>query len=55
MQYCIVNRCSKMMIPVYLKHLIIMIPLAINGVIGGVIAYSIGIKGHRFQDLVIQD
>ena len=34
-----------MMIPVYLKHLIIMIPLAINGVIGGVIAYSIGIKG----------
>lgn len=36
---------AKMMIPVYLKHLIIMIPLAINGVIGGVIAYSIGIKG----------
>src|SRR5699024_9759484 len=36
---------AKMMITVYFKHLIIAIPLAINGVIGGFIAYFIGIKG----------
>ena len=34
-----------MMIPVYFKHLIIAIPLIINGVIGGIVAYFIGIKG----------
>ena len=34
-----------MMIPVYLKHLIIAIPLIINGAIAGIIAYFIGIKG----------
>ncbi|SNW03108.1 Membrane protein [Staphylococcus muscae] len=36
---------AKMMIPVYLKHPIIMIPLAINGVVGGLLAYFIDIKG----------
>ncbi len=36
---------AKMMIPVYFKHLIIAIPLIINGVIGGLVAYFIGIKG----------
>ncbi|QLK86360.1 PTS transporter subunit IIC [Staphylococcus sp. 17KM0847] len=36
---------AKMMIPVYLKHPIIMVPLAINGAIAGVITYLIGIKG----------
>ena len=36
---------AKMMIPVYLKHPIIMIPLAINGAIGGTLTYLIGIKG----------
>ena len=36
---------AKMMIPVYLKNVIIAIPLAINGVVAGVIAYVIGIKG----------
>ena len=36
---------AKMMIPVYLKHLIIAIPLIINGVVTGIIAYFIGIKG----------
>ena len=36
---------AKMMIPVYLKHLIIAIPLTINGVICGIIAYILKIKG----------
>ncbi|MGW7977531.1 PTS transporter subunit IIC [Staphylococcus xylosus] len=36
---------AKMMIPVYFKHLIIAIPLTINGIIGGLIAYFIGIHG----------
>ncbi|MGW7943774.1 PTS transporter subunit IIC [Staphylococcus xylosus] len=35
----------KMMIPVYFKHLIIAVPLTINGIIGGLIAYFIGIHG----------
>ena len=34
-----------MMIPVYLKHLIIAIPLTINGIISGLLTYFIGIKG----------
>ncbi|MBO3063860.1 MULTISPECIES: PTS transporter subunit IIC [Staphylococcus] len=36
---------AKMMIPVYFKHLIIAVPLTINGIIGGLIAYFIGIQG----------
>lgn len=36
---------AKMMIPVYLKHLIIAIPLAINGIICGIVAYLLNIKG----------
>ena len=36
---------AKMMIPVYLKHLIIAIPLTLNGIISGILAYLIGIKG----------
>lgn len=36
---------AKMMIPVYLKHPIIMVPLAINGAIAGTLTYLIGIKG----------
>lgn len=36
---------AKMMIPVYLKHPIIMVPLIINGTIGGLLAYFVGIKG----------
>lgn len=36
---------AKMMIPVYFRHLIIAIPLMINGLIGGLVAYFIGIKG----------
>ncbi|MCG7340332.1 PTS sugar transporter subunit IIC [Staphylococcus sp. ACRSN] len=36
---------AKMMIPVYFKHLIIAVPLIINGIIGGIVAYFIGIKG----------
>ncbi|EHY92884.1 hypothetical protein SSME_09220 [Staphylococcus saprophyticus subsp. saprophyticus KACC 16562] len=36
---------AKMMIPVYFKHLIIAVPLVINGIIGGLIAYFIGIQG----------
>ncbi|MCU5746788.1 PTS transporter subunit IIC [Staphylococcus sp. SQ8-PEA] len=36
---------AKMMIPVYFKNLIIMIPLTINGVIGGLVAYFFQIKG----------
>ncbi|MGX5790863.1 PTS transporter subunit IIC [Staphylococcus equorum] len=36
---------AKMMIPVYFRHLIIAIPLTINGIIGGLIAYFIGIEG----------
>ncbi|PNZ70891.1 PTS transporter subunit IIC [Staphylococcus croceilyticus] len=36
---------AKMMIPVYFKHLIIAIPLALNGIIAGILAYVIGIKG----------
>ena len=33
------------MIPVYLKHLIIAVPLTLNGIVSGVLAYAIGIKG----------
>ncbi|MCD9076276.1 PTS transporter subunit IIC [Staphylococcus haemolyticus] len=36
---------AKMMIPVYLKHLIIAVPLTLNGIVSGVLAYAIGIKG----------
>ena len=36
---------AKMMIPVYFKHLIIAVPLAINGIICGLVAYFIDIKG----------
>ena len=36
---------TKMMIPVYLKHLIIAVPLTLNGIVSGVLAYAIGIKG----------
>lgn len=36
---------AKMMIPVYLKHLIIALPLTINGIITGIIAYVLQIKG----------
>ncbi len=36
---------TKMMIPVYFKHPIIMIPLTINGIVSGLITYLIGIKG----------
>lgn len=36
---------AKMMIPVYLKNPIIMIPLVINGTVAGLIAYFIGIQG----------
>ena len=47
---------AKMMIPVYLKHLIIAIPLTINGIISGLLTYFIGIKGTPLSlDLVIQD
>ena len=34
---------AKMMI--YLKHLIIAVPLTLNGIVSGVLAYAIGIKG----------
>ena len=44
-----------MMIPVYLKHLIIAVPLTLNGIVSGVLAYAIGIKGTLYlPDLVIQ-
>jgi len=36
---------AKMMIPVYLRNPIIMIPLIINGTIGGLLTYFVGIKG----------
>jgi uncharacterized membrane protein len=36
---------AKMMIPVYLKNLIIAVPLAINGIICGLVAYFINIQG----------
>ncbi|HCU8959767.1 TPA: PTS transporter subunit IIC [Staphylococcus aureus] len=36
---------AKMMIPVYLKNLIISIPLTINGIITGFIAYVLQVKG----------
>ena len=36
---------AKMMIPVYLKHLIIAIPLTVNGIICGIVAYVLNIKG----------
>lgn len=36
---------AKVMIPVYFKNPIIIIPLTINGIIGGVTAYLIGIEG----------
>lgn len=36
---------AKMMIPVYLKHLIIAIPLILNGIVCGSIAFALDIKG----------
>lgn len=36
---------TKMMIPVYFKHLIIMVPLIINGIIGGLLPYFANIQG----------
>ena len=36
---------AKMMIPVYLKNLIIAIPLTLNGIICGIVAYLLNIKG----------
>jgi uncharacterized membrane protein len=36
---------AKMMIPVYLKNFIIAVPLAINGIICGLVAYFINIQG----------
>ncbi|MCH4389428.1 PTS transporter subunit IIC [Staphylococcus haemolyticus] len=36
---------AKMMIPVYLKNLIIAVPLTLNGIVSGVLTYAIGIKG----------
>lgn len=36
---------AKMMIPVYLKHLIIAVPLTLNGIVSGILTYVIGIKG----------
>ena len=46
---------AKMMIPVYLKNLIIAIPLTLNGIICGIVAYLLNIKGHHCQlVLVIQ-
>ncbi|PTK52487.1 hypothetical protein BUZ61_14590, partial [Staphylococcus nepalensis] len=36
---------AKMMIPVYFKHLIIAVPLALNGLVAGLVAYFIGIQG----------
>ncbi|MBO1199176.1 PTS transporter subunit IIC [Staphylococcus simiae] len=36
---------AKMMIPVFLKNLIIAIPLTINGIIVGIIAYVLQVKG----------
>lgn len=36
---------AKMMIPVYFKHPIIAIPLALNGVVSGLIAYFINVQG----------
>ena len=39
------HRSCKMMIPVYLKNLIISIPLTINGIITGIIAYVLQVKG----------
>ena len=38
-----------MMIPVYLKHLIIAIPLTVNGIICGIVAYVLNIKGTPYQ------
>ncbi|MBI5975919.1 PTS transporter subunit IIC [Staphylococcus canis] len=36
---------AKMMIPVYLKHPIISIPLTINGIVAGLLAYFVNIQG----------
>ncbi|MBM0868214.1 uncharacterized protein ACUW9N_000852 [Staphylococcus auricularis] len=36
---------AKMMIPVYFKNLIIAVPLTINGIIGGIVAYLANIQG----------
>lgn len=45
MNLVLIIGAAKMMIPVYFKHLIIAVPLTINGIIGGLIAYFIGIHG----------
>lgn len=36
---------AKMMMPVYFKHPIIMVPLLINGIIGGLCAYLFNVQG----------
>lgn len=36
---------AKMMIPVYLKHPIIAVPLMINGIVAGFVAYFVNIQG----------
>lgn len=36
---------AKMMMPVYFKHPIIMVPLLINGIIGGLCAYFFNVQG----------
>ena len=36
---------AKMMIPVYFKHLIIAVPLALNGIVAGLVAYFINVQG----------
>lgn len=36
---------AKMMMPVYVKHPLLMLPLAINGAIGGLMAYLVGVQG----------
>ncbi|WP_246143145.1 PTS transporter subunit IIC [Macrococcus equipercicus] len=36
---------AKMMMPVYVRHPIIMVPLIINGIVGGTMAYFMGVQG----------
>ncbi|GGB01933.1 PTS transporter subunit IIC [Macrococcus hajekii] len=36
---------AKMMMPAYFKNPIIMLPLALNGIVGGLMAYYMGIQG----------
>ncbi|MDO2946793.1 PTS sugar transporter subunit IIC [Staphylococcus epidermidis] len=44
---------AKMMIPVYLQHLIIAIPLKFNGVICGIVAYILKIKGTALSAVLV--